>query len=222
MASLKSSSMQWEEMGPNNIGGRVRGLIVDKDSSNILYAGGVSGGLWKSTTGGQSWVKIPLNDNIAISCIAQAPNGDIYVGTGEGLSQPNYVNVNSGMYGAGIYYSSDGVNFTVLSKTATWNLINRIAIDKNGVVYVAAQQGLEVSTDNGQNWTKAKNGTFKDVKIAPNSTRVVATQGGNVWISPNVGSTFTKTSFSGVGRTEIGISPSDPDVMYAVLAGAGW
>ncbi len=219
MASNKSASMQWEEMGPNNIGGRVRALIVDKDSSNILYVGGVSGGLWKSTTGGQSWVKIPLADNIAISCMAQAPNGDIYVGTGEGLAQPNYVNVNSGMYGAGIYRSTDGVNFNVLPKTVTWSIVNRIAIDKNGKIYAATQTALQASTDDGANWSKSKNGTFSDVKIAPNSTRVYATQGGNVWMS-NDGITFTKKTFSGVARTEIGVSPSDDDVVYAVLSGS--
>jgi len=219
MASYKASSMKWDEMGPNNVGGRVRGLIVDKDDVNTLYAGGVSGGLWKSTTGGQSWVKILLNDNIAISCIAQAPNGDIYVGTGEGLAGPNYSNVHSAMYGEGIYHSTDGVTFTLLTKTKSWNVVNRIAIDKNGVVYAAAQAALYATTDNGANWSIVKNGTFKDVKIAPNSTRVVATQGGNVWISSNFGGAFVKKSFSGVSRAEIGISPSDTNVMYAVLAG---
>ncbi|MCK5856289.1 MAG: T9SS type A sorting domain-containing protein [Bacteroidales bacterium] len=218
MASFKGSSLSWDEMGPNNVGGRVRGLIVDKDTPTTLYAGGVSGGLWKSTTSGQSWVKIPLSDNIAISCIAQAPNGDIYVGTGEGLSQPNYSNVNSGMYGQGIYHSTDGITFTLIASTSTWNIVNRIAVDKDGVVYAATQTALYMKTSSG--WSKIKNGTFKDVKVAPNSTRVVATQGGNVWITDDAGVNFTKKSFSGVGRAEIGISPSDDDVIYAVLAGS--
>jgi photosystem II stability/assembly factor-like uncharacterized protein len=223
MASTKAASMKWEEMGPNNIGGRVRAILVDKNNSNTLYAGGVSGGLWKSTTGGQSWVKIPLTDNIAISCIAQDGNGNIYVGTGEGLAQPGFTNVNSGMYGAGIYKSTDGTNFSVLPKTTSFTLVNRIAIDKNNKIYAATSLGLKASTDGGDNWSQAKIGNYKDVKIAPNSLRVVATTGGSTMISNDGGATFVKASVpsSGVGRVEVAISPSNNDVIYAVLAGIG-
>lgn len=222
MQSQKASSLQWSEMGPNNVGGRTRALLVDKDSINILYAGGVSGGLWRSTTSGQSWNKIQLPDNIAISCIAQDPkNGYIYVGTGEGLAQPNYTNVNSGMYGQGVYRSTDGINFQLLPSTTSFKLVNRIAIDKNQRIYLATTVGLKVSTDNGDNWSQLKIGGYKDVKIAPNTTRVFATSGGNTYVS-NDGVNFTKTGVpsSGVGRVEIAISPSNPDVVYAVLAGS--
>ena len=221
MDTYKGSSISWKEMGPNNVGGRVRALMIDKDSSNTLYAGGVSGGLWKSTTTGQSWVKVLLDDNIAISCIAQSSsNGNIYVGTGEGLGQPNYINTNTGMYGKGIYRSTDGVTFTILPSTITWKITNRIAVDKNGVIWAATQSALYSSSDNGDTWSKKKNGTFKDVKIAPNSTRVVATQGGNVWITDD-GTSFSKKTFSGIDRIEVGISPTNDDVFYAVLSGSG-
>ena len=222
MLSYKGATMQWKEMGPSNVGGRVRALIVDKNNINTIFAGGVSGGLWKSTTGGQSWVKIPLTDNIAISSMAQAPNGDIYVGTGEGLSAPNYINVNSGMFGEGIYKSTDGVNFSIIPNSIPFKLVNRLAIDKNGIIYAATSVGLKRSANNGTDWTSVKAGGFKDVKIAPNSTRVVATAGANVWISNDNGINYTLApSFTtAVGRVEIGISPSDPDVIYAVLAGS--
>src|SRR4051812_19936711 len=49
------SWLTWSEMGPDNIGGRTRGLIIDRDNNNIVYAGGVSGGFWKSTNGGGTW-----------------------------------------------------------------------------------------------------------------------------------------------------------------------
>ncbi len=222
MQLTKGTNMQWAEMGPNNIGGRTRAILIDKDSSNVLYAGGVAGGLWRSRTNGQSWDKIPLSDNIAISCIAQDPvNGYIYVGTGESFTSQTGTNVTTeGFYGGGLYKSTDGLNFTILSSTTNYKLINRIAIDKNHRIYLATTLGLKVSTDNGGSWNQVQMGSFKDVKIAPNSTRVFATSGGNTYVSTD-GTTFTKTGVpsSGIGRVEIAISPSDPDVVYAVLAG---
>ena len=223
MKNTKASTIQWAEMGPNNVAGRTRAILVDKDSINVIYTGGVSGGLWKSTTSGQSWNKIMLSDNIAISCIAQDPTtGNIYVGTGEGLASPTSINVMSGMYGKGVYKSTDGTNFQLLSSTVNYSIINRIAINKNGDIYLATSLGLKLSTDDGLTWSQAKIGGFKDVKIAPNSIRVFATSGGLTYVSTD-GTSFNKVGStlpsSGLGRVEIAISPSNPDVVYAVLAG---
>jgi len=225
MPTYKGSTMKWEEMGPNNIAGRVRAILIDKNDNNTLYVGGVSGGLWKSTTAGQSWVKILLDENIAISSIIQTSNGDIFVGTGEGLSQPNFINTNSGMYGKGIYKSTDGTTFTLISATASYALVNRLAVDKNDNIYAATAVGLMKSTDGGNSWSKVLNGNFKDAKAAVNKDRVVVTQGATntagakTYVSNNGGS-FTQVPVpsSGIGRIEIGISPSNGDVIYAVLA----
>lgn len=224
MSTTKASPLNWMEMGPNNIGGRTRAILIDKDSLNIIYAGGVSGGLWKSTTHGQSWNKVELADNIAISCIAQDPtNGYIYVGTGEGLASPSSVNIMSGMYGEGLYRSTDGVNFQILPSTTNYTIINRLAINKNGDIYMATTLGLQLSTDDGATWSKEQFGGINDIKIAPNSTRVFATAGALTYVS-NDGTTFNKVDASlpssGLGRVEIAISPSNPDVVYAVLAGS--
>ena len=43
----KANSMSWIELGPDNIGGRTRAIVALDNGT--LYAGGVSGGLWKST-----------------------------------------------------------------------------------------------------------------------------------------------------------------------------
>ena len=52
-----------------------------------MYAGGVSGGVWKTTNGGQYWN--PMADeiaNIAVNSMAMRPDDPetIYIGTGEG------------------------------------------------------------------------------------------------------------------------------------------
>ena len=98
----------WEERGPDNVGGRTRALIFDpNDASNeTVFAGGVSGGLWKNTNISNSssrWVRVGIPENLAISCIAVDPNNSkiFYVGTGESY-------VNGDVNGDGLWKSIDG------------------------------------------------------------------------------------------------------------------
>jgi hypothetical protein len=220
LSQAKAVSLNWTEMGPSNVGGRTRAILVDKDSANVIYAGGVSGGLWKSTTFGQSWVQIPLGENIAVSCIAQAPNGDIYVGTGEGLAQPSATNYNSGQYGAGVYKSTDGVSFNLLTNTSSWNLVNRIAIDKNGKIFLGTSNGLKTSTDEGANWTNSKIGNVQDIKIAPNGNIAVASISGLLYKTDNTSNEnwVAQSSVPSGIRVEVGICPTDENYIYAVVA----
>src|SRR4029077_14233080 len=45
----------WESLGPGNIGGRTRGLVIHPQDSNTMWIGGATGGVWKSADGGQTW-----------------------------------------------------------------------------------------------------------------------------------------------------------------------
>lgn len=187
------AGLTWEEMGPDNVGGRTRALIVDKNNSNVLYAGSVSGGLWKSISSGQYWTQIDytMSDgsigNYAISSMCQASNGHIYFGTGEGF----YYNSGAGtggLEGAGIWKSTDGVTFTHLSNT--WNSeevmdafvnVNELAVnpsDPNNV-FAATRKGLWQTTDGGQSWSKViisslDSYSAQDVKISSEGTVIVS------------------------------------------------
>jgi hypothetical protein len=60
-----------ESVGPGNIGGRTRALLIDPANPGIMYAAGVSGGIWKTENDGASWR--PLADllpNIAVNSMA--------------------------------------------------------------------------------------------------------------------------------------------------------
>ena len=52
------SNLNWNNIGPVNQGGRVRSIIFDKSNPSVMYAGAVSGGLWKTTNSGLSWAQI--------------------------------------------------------------------------------------------------------------------------------------------------------------------
>ena len=44
----------------NPVVGAVQSLLIDPANNNIMYAGAVNGGIWKTTDGGSTWT--PLTD----------------------------------------------------------------------------------------------------------------------------------------------------------------
>lgn len=239
-------NLTWNELGPDNIGGRTRAILIDRSNTNIMYAGGVSGGLWKSTTAGSSWIKInDMAENLAVVSIAQDKNGAIYVGTGEGLaSGMGTANGSTGFIGKGIFKSTDGVTFTLLPSTtpiadnspsAAWAYVNKLDCDPNtGRIYAATNKGLKTSDDGGTTWIipiKFPNGNDNtseatDVDVAPDGT-VITSLGNKGYVSTNGDiNSFVNQSNSQTGdlpigsisRIEFAISPSNTNYIYASVA----
>jgi PA domain/Secretion system C-terminal sorting domain len=80
----------WIERGPANVGGRTKAMIFDPTDAtgNTVIAGGVSGGLWKTTNitdDNVQWTRMPLAENLSVINITVDPNNSStwYVGTGE-------------------------------------------------------------------------------------------------------------------------------------------
>lgn len=87
-ATVAASSLAWQELGPGNIGGRVRSIVIHPTQPTTLFVGAVAGGVWTSTDAGATWR--PVNDfmgNLAVSTLAMSPADPsvIYAGTGEGF-----------------------------------------------------------------------------------------------------------------------------------------
>lgn len=240
----QSKSMSWSEIGPDNIAGRSRAILIDRNNASTLYAGGVSGGLWQTVTGGTSWELIaPLAENYAVSCITQDINGIIYFGTGEGFGNGNGTAAGStGFIGGGIYKSTDasGTSYSVLPNTvptgltSKWLFIYEMAASPNSTrVYACTDGGLFSSDDGGTTWinpviypSSAPYGmTAHDVEIGSDGS-VYAVVGDKVFYSPNGNEgTFVDRSIAGasastVGRLELAVAPSDPNYVYASVAKA--
>ena len=63
-----------KEVGPFNVGGRTRTIVVDYSDANRFLCAGVSGGIWETTNAGTSWDKI--NDyapTLSATSITQSP-----------------------------------------------------------------------------------------------------------------------------------------------------
>jgi photosystem II stability/assembly factor-like uncharacterized protein len=243
--SSANTTLLWQEMGPDNAGGRTRAILIDKDNSNLIYAGGVSGGLWKSTNGGNSWNIIDGTDKLEFSgvvSICQTTNGDIYFGTGEGATSNMGGNSNgsSAFIGGGIYKSTDGGNsFTQLASTAPSNFIStgfafaavtELASHRTdpNTAYAATRGGLKLTKDGGTTWTTEVTGEFFDVEVNSDNS-VIASKFNTVFFSedgtpgsfsslPSVPLTFGGGSN---GRIELAIAPSDANYIYAIYSNQG-
>lgn len=161
--------IEWNERGPNNIGGRVRALMFDPNDPNNrkVWAGGIAGGLWYNlnvTSADSSWYKVSdFWDNMAVSCIAYDPSKPniFYAGTGEGYGNGDAV------YGGGIWKTTDGgltwarLASTKPDYTATSGVgyaftnIQKIVVNSSGRVFAATQAGVYSSSDGGTTWSVA-------------------------------------------------------------------
>jgi len=170
--------MDWNGAGPDNIGGRVRAFAVDSRNSNTLLAGGVTGGIWKSTDGGQSWeFKSDPNKNLGVSSIAQDPqNPDTwYYISGEVGSSANKDDANAPSLGAGLFKSTDNGE--------TW-------------AFMAYEQG----TDDTE-WKKTSNNIIQfPTELKKNPFYETS----RIRISPTTGSIFVGSNYFGILRSDDG------------------
>ncbi len=222
MQSKRAVNSIWNELGPDNVGGRTRAFLQDKDTPANMLVASVSGGLFRSTTRGGSWT--PVNDfqeNLNITCITQNSEGIIIYGTGEGafVSVTGRPDVTPAFLGAGVFRSTDrGRSFTRVLSTAGYGTINSAASEKNGGrMYIATPGGIRWS-DDGSTWAIARNGSSKEVKVDVNGV-VYAESGVNVVKSTDRGQSWsivTPTGATITTRAAIAISPEDPNYVYVM------
>lgn len=245
--STNSINLEWDELGPDNVGGRTRAILIDKINPSIVYAGGVSGGIWKSTNNGQTWTNVlPDQSSLAVVSICQASNGDIYIGTGEGITMQSISYSGTGgsdALGQGIWKTTDaGATWTHLSSTidatfsstSPWIAVNKLAADPTNAnrIYAGTQFGLWISNDAGTTWENAMDNVYASKKVTSidvgSDGSVIASVGNKGLWSAN-GDPLTFSSVTGatgqipssVGRLEFSIAPSDPNYIYCLAASSG-
>ena len=226
----------WTGVGPGNVGGRIRSMVIDPATPATMYIGGVAGGVWKTTNAGATWT--PLTDllaNLAVCSMAMDPKNAsvIYAGTGEG-----YYNVDA-VRGAGIFKTTNaGTNWTQLASTANADFyyVNKIVVSPNvsSRLYAATRKGVAVSTDTGASWTlkldaENVNGctdlvvrtdiTSADTLIASCGTYLTAPTQAAIHRSEDNGQTWTSVhTQTNMDRTSLAIAKSDQTILYALVS----
>ena len=231
------------ERGPGNVAGRTRGLIIDPDdeTNKTIFAGSASGGIWKTTDGGDNWTYISSDfPNLGTNTLAmsKANTNVIYAGTGEFFTQD--------VDGAGLFKSTDkGQSWTQVaspSEYPNFRNISRIVVDPNDENIVIAttlnsvwastfSSSIFKTTDGGATWTQLLNshtansnisGRYDDIDYAPSdfNTLYVAVQGLGVIKSTDSGENWQATTgISNAGRIEITVSAINPNILWASAQG---
>ncbi|NJL33856.1 MAG: hypothetical protein HC893_08345, partial [Chloroflexaceae bacterium] len=253
----------WEELGPapidegslgyfidnngglgiwrDNVSGRVKAIEFDPTNPNTVYVATATGGMWKSTDGGQSYTSLMDNvPELAIHAMAIDPTNSqiVYAGTGE----------LGNFYGDGVLKSTDGGQTwaSLGSNIFRGLVISSIIINPQNpnTLLVAASDyvfnnpvpttygedvfsGIYRSTDGGQTWTglltcRSRCLGFTDMVASPANPSVLyaGLAGAGMYKSTDGGDNWTALSFPdrGYQRVELGIGRSgNEDVLYAGL-----
>ncbi len=156
-------SMEWRGIGPFR-GGRSNASVGVIQDTQTFYFGGVGGGVWKTTDGGETWANVTDGQlkTSSVGAIAVAPSDPnvLYVGMGEHAIRGVMTS-----HGDGVYKSTDaGKTWTHVGLPRS-RAISRIHVHPKDpdLVYVAAQgapygpsedRGVYRSKDGGSTWTK--------------------------------------------------------------------
>jgi photosystem II stability/assembly factor-like uncharacterized protein len=210
----------WISRNNGLFGGAVTTLVIDPSSTQTLYAGTESSGVFKSADGGANWVAAGL-PNTFVRALAIDPSSPqtLYAGT----------------YGDGVFKSTDGGANWVKTSLPNFTYVHTLVIDPSStqILYAGTRSnGMFKSTDGGANWVKSglppiNNDfvSFNALAIDPSSPQTLyagiegygvfkSTDGGGNWTAANTGldSKFVSA---------LAIDPSSPQTLYAGAAGYG-
>lgn len=192
-------STRWTDLGPGNIGGRIRAIAIHPTNPSTMFVGSVAGGIWRSTDAGASWASVDdLMTNLSITTIAFQPGNPaiLYASTGEGFRNGDAVR------GAGVMKSTDGgTTWSQLPATNTSDFYytSRLSISPDGsTILIATRSGIWRSTNAGASFTRVHGSASAfclDVKFHPTNSAVAIAF---------IGDTFSGTPTSTVAYTADG------------------
>ncbi len=216
------------ELGPNNVGGRIRAIVIDKANDNRIIIGGASGGIFVSDNKGSSWR--PINDQAVSPSITYMDQNlltpaVIYYCTGEASGN------SADLTGAGVFKSVDGGNsFTQLAATNNTNFsfcwsVKCSPKDTNTLYVATHTAGLWRSIDAGLTFSRVYNtGTqINDLEVLPDGAVLFTIKGSGAYRSATGAiNTFSKVASinsASSARAELAYCKNFPNVVYAAISG---
>ena len=226
--SVNPTGMFYSRTNNNYISGRTNSITFVTGQPNVFYIAAAQGGVWKTTDGGLNWVA--LTDNLpTLACgdvvVNPANPNVLYLGTGE----LNYSG--DSQYGDGIYKSTNaGVTWVqVAPASLVGNRCSQISIDptNTNILYYAGNLGVFKSTNAGLNWANTNSGTNANcVLVNPSSPLTIfattgGTNAGQIKRSIDGGASWVTLAGglpSGMGRIQLAMAPSNPQIIFASIA----
>lgn len=226
------------------VSGRVADVAVDPNNANHWLIGAAQGGIWQTFDGGSTWS--PTSDDqptLAMGAIAFAPSSAniVYAGTGEATFGGDSYG------GAGVLKSTNGGSSwsLVASSPFTKMGFSDIKVDPTNpnvlLAAVARSMGVPLgqgavykSTNGGVSWSQKLAGVATDLEVNPFNFNIQYAGIGEIagsaqnglYRSFDGGETWSilpgpwNDSVGGIGRVELAISPSNPEVLYISIQDA--
>lgn len=247
-SQLKGSGQTWINLGPSSSSGgyagigRINCISFHPSDANTFWVGSPSGGLWRTTDGGNNWTI--LNDNMDVLGVSDiaipsdfATSNTIYIATGDrdGGSSWTLRGGNSNDNNSiGVLKSTDGGNTWVKKNTIVVSNQKamgflRIHPTDNSILYAGIGSEIYKSSDAGESWISIYNaGDYViDMEFQPEnpSTIYASTQdsyNGLVKIVRSIddGSIWTtqKTFTNKDARIELAVTNANSTFVYAVVS----
>jgi len=224
------SNNPWIDRGPNDTGGRTRGIMFDPNDVgagngdgidyNRVFAGGVSGGLWVNndiTNAASSWTLVPgIGANISVNIIISDPNSPstFYIGSGESYTSGAVIgrgiwrSTDSGVTWSNVFGGYTGMSGTQLVDGVFYinDLIAR-NVSGNTVLYAAVAGAFNGNSDSPNQW----NGL--------NQQGLYTSSNGTTW------NLISITETSGAGTTQINPNDLELDInnnIWLATTGSSW
>lgn len=228
----EDGAFRFRFVGPR-VGNRIASIAGIPGDPSTYYAGAASGGVWKSTDGGNRWVPIFDKEPVAaIGALAVAPTDPsvVWAGTGEA-----WVIRDSDVIGNGIYKSTDaGKTWTNMGLQETGR-IGRIIVHPTNpdIVFACAlgratgpqqERGVYRTADGGQHWERVlfagDNVGCSGLSLDPHNPRVLFAAmwqvelhtwaefsggpGSGVYVSRDGGTKWTRIEEHGLPHSPLG------------------
>lgn len=229
--------------------GRINCIAFHPTQANTYWVGVAQGGVWKTVNDGQSWTPLTDDlPMLRVSDIAvnQANPDEMYICMGDyayfGVSLQFDNRKRNTHYGLGVFKTTDGGatwNPTGLGFPQTdfdYSLMRRTLIHPSNpnLLVAGGTSGIWQSNDAGNIWVKKHDSIIWDIERSPSAPNVIyastgyrhtmgrgtasilkSTNFGNSWTVLNTGIPTTGL----VQRIELGLSATDPNLVYALCAG---
>jgi hypothetical protein len=240
---------RWRAIGPQPVqtmwpwqvaSGRINTIAISPANSNLILAGSSSGGVWRSTNGGTTWV--PVTDahaDLSIGVIAFAPSnpsivyaamGSDFLGTGvlrsndAGLTWRNV---------SGSTFAQRGRSLRMAVDPANPERVWVAQIERQGTGSAEVVPGLLLSENGGITWRNVMSATLTDFLHVPGTAQTLLAAVGRspnnvlkpgIYKSVDGGTTWTIIRAVGglvpsAGYYLLGVAANNPNRYYAYGGG---
>ncbi|WP_114777544.1 VPS10 domain-containing protein [Botryobacter ruber] len=229
LALRRTTVANWAPLGPANSEGgyggigRINCIAFHPTDTSTFWIGTAGGGLWKTSNGGASWTTstddLPVLGVTSIVIDHTNPN-IIYIATGDGINNNNSEGVMKSTDG-GVTWTKTQLSFNYEEKVRISTLAMHRVNTK--VLLAATNRGIFKTTDGGASWKMVREGVYSDLKFNLGDPSIVyacsRSSDSQVFISTDIGDSWEQTStFTGVNRVAIAVTPADPDLIQAVCS----